>query len=113
MLNMLILFHYMHTSYHGARGGDDPTEFTNFSITNSDCKDSGTGINAGGLSEKHIQKANFVNVTVVKAGKALEIENVDDFVFEGAAQRYAGPNAGPAGGVHVGPAYLSTSGRAK
>jgi polygalacturonase len=103
MLNALILHHYiMYNSYHGARGGDDPTAFTNFSITNSDCKDTGTGIDAGGLSEKHIQKAIFVNVTVVKAAKALDIENVDEFVFEhvtinGEPQKSPGNSSGGGG----------------
>ena len=69
-------------NYHGARGGDFPTLFSDFRITNSRCHEAGTGINAGGLDEKPIEDAMLVNVTVEKASKALDIKNVKDFVFD-------------------------------
>jgi polygalacturonase len=69
--------------YHSPRGGDFPTLFSDFKITNARCKETGTGINAGGLSEKHIQEATFTNVVIDKATKSLDIKNVDGFVFNG------------------------------
>eukprot|EP00935_MAST-01C_sp_MAST-1C-sp1_P000095 g95.t1 len=87
-------------NYHGARGGDDPTLFTDFKITNARCKETDTGINAGGLDEKHITDALFINVTVDKAKKALDIKNVDGFVFNavtinGKAQKSPGNSSSP------------------
>ena len=69
-------------NYHGARGGDFPTLFTDFRITNSRCHEAGMGINAGGLDEKPIQDATLINVTVDKASTALDIKNINGFVFD-------------------------------
>ena len=40
------------------------------------------GINAGGLDEKPIQDATLINVTVDKASTALDIKNINGFVFD-------------------------------
>jgi len=71
-------------NYHGGRGGDFPTRFQNFTITDVECNEvTHTALSIEGLAEQPIENVTMRNVVVRQAMKASQFENTKDFVFRG------------------------------
>ena len=70
-------------NYHGARGGDFPTLFRNYSLSNVLCVSvSGTALSVDGLPQMPIADVRLTNVTVSQARRATSFNNTRRFVFD-------------------------------
>jgi len=70
-------------NYHGSRGGQHPTLFTNFIIQNVSCTNSGeTAIYAVGVKGHPLQNISLKNVTVLHTPKDQIIDNVQDLKYD-------------------------------
>lgn len=69
-------------NYHGARGGNFPTLFKNYTLSNVHCtRITGTGISVDGLPQKPIQDVTLNNVQIEQAVKPTMFKNTEGFVF--------------------------------
>ncbi len=70
-------------NYHGSRGGNHPTLFKNFKITNVHCKKAGeVGIYAVGIEGKPLQNIVIKNVEIEQTPTAQIIDNVSRLTYE-------------------------------
>lgn len=83
--------------YHGYRGGQSPSEFSDIEIDNVNCKMAlAEGINAIGLPEKPIKNVVLNDVTIHQSGKGYIIQNTNNFtlnkvMIDGASVSLANP----------------------
>ncbi len=69
-------------NYHGARGGEFPTLFRNYSLSNVHCASvSGTALSVDGLPQMPIADVKLTNVIVEQAQQATSFNNTRGFEF--------------------------------